>query len=121
MWWYIRMGTRTSRCTPSGVGRRLGVADRAGAGQDPVEARVAVSGSVHDTGVSVGVDERMEDAVGAGVGGKDADERVNGEEGDDRRIGVPVGGNVDGRKEAPSECPRDISRPIIRRPQLGTD
>ena len=121
MWWYIRMGTRTSRCTPSGVGAGLSVADRAGAGQDPVEASVAVSGSVHDTGLSVAVGERIEDTVGASASGKDVDERINGEEGDDRRIGARVGGNVDGRKEALSKCPRDLSRPVIWRPRLRAD
>jgi hypothetical protein len=35
------------------------------------EARVAVSGSVCDPGTSVGIGERMEDAVGVGVGGKE--------------------------------------------------
>jgi len=100
MWWYIRMGTRTSRCTPSGVGAGLSVADRAGAGQDPVEASVAVSGSVHDTGLSVAVGERIEDT---------------------RRIGARVGDNVDGRKEALSKCPRDLSRPVIWRSRLRAD
>jgi len=112
MWWYIRMGTRTSRCTPSGVGAGLSVADRAGAGQDPVEASVAVSGSVHDTGLSVAVGERIEDTVGASAGGKDVGER---------RIGARVGDNVDGRKEALSKCPRDLSRPVIWRSRLRAD
>ena len=62
----MRMGTRASRCTPSGVGREWGTAKRP-----------AVSGSVRDTGVSVGMGERVEDAVGADVAGKDAGERVN--------------------------------------------
>ena len=84
-------------------------ADRAGADQG-LEAGVAVSGSVHDTEVSVGAGERVEDAVGAGVGGKDVSERVDGEEGDSRRIGVRVEGNLNG------ECLRDISRPVIRWP-----
>jgi hypothetical protein len=51
-----------------------------------VEARVAVSRSARDTVVSVGVGERVEDAVGAGV----EVNAVNGEEGDGRRIGVRV-------------------------------
>jgi hypothetical protein len=38
--------------------------------------RPAVSGAVLDTGVSVGISERVEDAVGADVAGKDAGERV---------------------------------------------
>jgi len=120
MWWYIRMGTRTSRCTPSGVGAGLTVADSAGAGQDPVEARVVVSESIHDTGLSAAAGERIEDTVGASAGGKDVGECINGEEGDDRRIGARVGGNVDGRKEALSKCPRDLSRPVIWR-RLGAD
>jgi len=113
MWWYIRMGTRTSRCTPSGVGAGLSVADSAGAGQDPVEARVVVSGGVHDTGLSAAAGERIEDTVGASAGGKDVGECIDGEERDDRRIGARVEGNVDGRKEALSKCPRDPSRPVI--------
>jgi hypothetical protein len=43
-----------------------------------VEARVAVSGSVHDTGLSVAVGERIEDTVGASAGGKDIGECING-------------------------------------------
>ena len=66
----------------------MSVADRAGAGQDPVEASVAVSGNVHDTGLSVAVGERIEDTLGASAGGKDVGESINGEEGDDRRIGA---------------------------------
>ncbi len=95
------------------------MADRAEAGKGLAEAGVTVSGSVRDTGVSVGVGERIEDAVGAGVevnAGKDTGERFNGEEGDDRRIGVPVEGNVDRRKGVLSKCLRDISRPVVRRP-----
>jgi len=84
-------------------------ADRAGADQGLAEAGVAVSGSVHDTGVSVGVSERVEDAVGAGVGGEDVSERVNGEEGDG------------GKKGGLSKCLRDISRPVIRWPRPGAD
>jgi hypothetical protein len=118
MWWYIRMGIRTSRCTPSGVGAGLSAADSADAGQDPVEARVVVSGSVHDTGLSVAVGERIEGTGGASAGGKDVGECITGEEGDGRRIGARVGSNVDGRKEAPSKCPRDLSRPVIWRPRL---
>ena len=110
------MGTRASRCTPSGVGRGLSVADRVGAGQGLAEARVAVSGNFRNTGVSVGVGERAEDAVGAGV----EVNAVNGE-GDDRRIRVRAGGNVGRRKGVLSRCLRDISRPVIRRPRLGVD
>jgi len=117
----MRMGTRVSRCTPSGVGRGLGLADRADAGQGSAEARVAVLGSVRDAGVAVSVGERAEDAMGAGVGGKGAGERVNREEGDDCRVGVRVGGNVDGRKRVLSKWLRDISRPVIRRPWPGAD
>jgi len=40
------------------------------------EARVAVSRSVHDPGTSGDIGERVEDAVGAGVGVKDAGQRV---------------------------------------------
>jgi hypothetical protein len=93
------------------------VADRAGAGQGLAEARVAVSGNFRNTGVSVGVGERAEDAVGAGV----EVNAVNGEEGDDRRIRVRAGGNVGRRKGVLSKCLRDISRPVIRRPRLGID
>ena len=94
----------------------MGIADRADAGQGSAEARVAVSGSVRDAGVAVGVGERMEDAMGVGVGGKGARERVNREEGDDCRVGVRVGGNVDGRKRVLSKWLRDISCPVIRWP-----
>ena len=90
----------------------MSVADRAGAGQDPVETRVAVSRSDHDTGLSVAVGERIEDTVGASAGGKDVGER---------RIGARVGDNVDGRKEALSKCPRDLSRPVIWRSRLRAD
>ena len=97
------------------------MADRVGAGPDLAEARVAVSDRVHDTGVSVGVGERMEDTVSAGVGvnaGKDIGERFSREEGDDHRIGVR-GGNVDRRRGVLSKCLRDISHPVIRRLRLG--
>ncbi len=57
------MGTRASRYTPSGVGRGLSGAGKAGAG---LEAGAVVVRSFGDTGVSVGV--RVGDAVGAGVG-----------------------------------------------------
>ena len=113
----MRMGTRASLYTPSGVGRGLSVADEAGVGRGLAEARVAVSGSARDTGVSVGVGERVEDAVGAGV----EVNVVNGGEGDDRRIRVRVGGNVDRRKGVLSKCLKGISRPAIRRPRLGAD
>ena len=66
----------------------MSVADSAGAGQEPLEARVAVSGSVHDTGLSVTVGERIEDTVGASAGGRAVGECINVEEGDDRRIGA---------------------------------
>jgi hypothetical protein len=102
----------------------LSVADKAGAGQGLAEARFAVSGSVRDTRVCVGVGERVKDAMGAGVGvnaGKAASECVNREEGDDLRIGVRVGGNEGRRKESLSKCLRDISRPVIRRPRLEVD
>jgi hypothetical protein len=93
------------------------VADRAGADQSVVEAGVVVSGDARDIGVSVGVGERVEDTVGAGFGSKDAGDRVNGEEGDDCRIGVQVGGNVDGRERVLS----GISRPAVRRPRPRAD
>jgi hypothetical protein len=89
------------------------VADRADAGQGLAEARVAALGSIPDAGVSVGVGKRVEDAVGASVRGKKAGERVNGEEGDDCRGGVRMGGNVDGRREVLSECLKDVSRSVI--------
>ena len=76
------------------------------------------------TGVSVGVGEGVGNVVGAGVEvnvGKGAGERVNGEEGDDRRIGVRVGGNVDERKGVLSKCLRDISGLVIWRPWPGAD
>jgi len=76
----MRMGTRTSRYTPSGVGRGLRGAGSADAGWGLAEARDAVLGSVRDAEVSVGVGENAEDAVDAGVEGKDASERVGGEE-----------------------------------------
>ena len=69
------------------------MADRVGAGRG-LEAREAVSGSVRDTGASVGVGEGVKGTVGAGVRGKDADERVNGGEGDDHRIGVRVSSKI---------------------------
>ena len=89
----------------------MSVADRAGAGQDLAETRVAVSG---------GVGKRVEDAVGGGVEGKDAGKPVSGEEGDDCRVGARVGDNVDRRKGGLSKCLRDVSRPVIRRPWSGT-
>jgi hypothetical protein len=70
----MRMGTHASRCTPSGVGRGSSTAERADAGL--AEARVAVSGSVCDPGISVDTGERVEDAVAADVGDKDAGEGV---------------------------------------------
>ena len=97
------------------------MADRAGIDRGLAEAGVAVSGSVRDTGVSVGIGKGMEEAVGAGVGGKDTGERCNGEEGDDRTVGVRVGSSVDGRKGVLSKCLRDISRPVIRWPRPGAD
>ena len=75
------------------------------------------------TGVSVGVNDRMGDAVDAGVGvgvGEDAGERVNEEE-DDFGTGVQVGDNVDGRGGVPSKCLRDASRPIVRWSWPGAD
>ena len=68
------MGTRASRRTPSGVGRGSSVTERADAGL--AGARAAVSGSVCDPGTSGDIGERVEEAVGAGVGGEDAGERV---------------------------------------------
>jgi hypothetical protein len=44
------------------------------------KARDAVLGSVQDAEASVGVGEKAEDAVDAGVEGKDASERVGVEE-----------------------------------------
>jgi len=92
----MRIGTRASRYNPSGVGRRL-------------------------TGVSGGVGEGVEDAVGVGVGDKSAGERFDGEEGDGRRIGVLAEGNGDRRKEVLSKCLMDISRPVIRWPWPGAN
>lgn len=97
------------------------MAGRAGIDRGLAEAGVAVSGSVRDTGGSIGVGEKVEEAVGAGLGGKDTGERLNGEEGDDRTVGVQVGSSVDGRKGVLSKCLRDISRPVIRWPRPGAD
>ena len=61
MWWYIRMGTRTCRRTPSGVGR-IGVG---------VGVKVAVEVGVTvwvRVGVQVGVRVGVDVAVGGGVG-----------------------------------------------------
>jgi hypothetical protein len=76
MWWYMRMGTRLTRSTPSGVGKGVGV----GVG---VEVGVEVAVGV-GLGVRVGVGVRVGRGVRVGVGVRVGDGVVLGE-------GVAVG------------------------------